>query len=48
MIVFNLLMVWLCWGWANDAFEAGHNKLAWFHIFCSAFNAAAVANFLIR
>ena len=46
MIVFNLIMVWLCWGWADDAFESGKNELAWFHVFCSAFNAAAVAHLL--
>ena len=48
MIVFNLILVWVCWGWANDAFEEGNNNLGWFHIFCSAFNAAAFANVLVR
>ena len=32
---------------ARDAFEAGNDTVGWFHIFCSAFNAAAFANVVI-
>mgnify|MGYP003336015328 FL=1 len=48
MIIFNVILVFVCWGWARGAFEEGNDTLGWFHIFCSAFNAAAAANVLLR
>ena len=42
--IVNILVAWLLWTWAQRDFEAGHNKLGWFNIFFSAWNAAAAAN----
>ena len=47
MIIFNFILIFVCWVWARDAFEAGNDTVGWFHIFCSAFNAAAFANVVI-
>lgn len=42
--IVNIFAAWLLWTWAQRDFAAGYNKLGWFNIFFSAWNAAAAVN----
>ena len=40
----NMVLVYLSWKWATEAFENGNDTAGWINIFVSAINAAAVAS----
>lgn len=45
--ILNIFIAWLMLKWTRRDFEAGHNKMGWFNIFFSAWNAAAAANAIL-
>lgn len=43
-LILNIVIMYLSWKWATEAFDNGQNNLGWIQIFISAMNGAAVAS----
>ena len=44
MLAINVVLIFVCWHWAKICFDNDSPAAGWFNIFCSALNAATVAN----